>query len=139
MNAAKGDSGIRKINPNKLSWITFDVIRRVAAIFLILFCLGILYQVLNNPPKVEVVEKQAHIIKRANPAGKKSLISLSDGTKVYLNSDSEISYGSEFSDSLRHVSLKGEAFFEVAKESRPFVVETQGTKIRVLGTSFNVN
>ena len=37
------------------------------------------------------------------------------------------------------VSLKGEAFFEVQKESRPFVVETQGTKIQVLGTSFNVN
>jgi len=64
---------------------------------------------------------------------------LSDGTKIYLNAESEIRYASEFSDSLRLVSLKGEAFFEVQKESRPFVVETQGTKIHVLGTSFNVN
>src|SRR5690606_21045032 len=79
------------------------------------------------------------LISRTNPAGKKSIVTLSDGTKIYLNAESEIRYASEFSDSLRLVSLKGEAFFEVEKEGRPFVVEIEQTRVRVLGTSFNIN
>ena len=114
--------------------------RQIAATLLILFCFGMLYTVIFHPPIKEVVIKnEITTITRANPVGKKSMITLSDGTMIYLNSESEISYSSEFSDSLRLVSLKGEAFFEVQKEGRPFVVETQGTTIQVLGTSFNVN
>src|SRR5690606_25765847 len=110
------------------------------AALLILFSLGLLYQVAFDPgPLEEVAETEVITLKKANPAGKKSRITLSDGTTIYLNAESEISYSAGFSDSVRRLSLRGEAFFEVAKESRPFVVETQGTKIRVLGTSFNVN
>src|SRR5690606_2263632 len=67
------------------------------------------------------------------------VVTLSDGTRIYLNAESEINYASIFSDSLRLVTLKGEAFFEVAHDERPFVVEIDQTRVRVLGTSFNVN
>lgn len=113
--------------------------RQVAATLLILFCIGMVYTVIFHPIEKLIIKNEIVTIKRANPSGKKSMITLSDGTRIYLNSESEISYTPEFSDSLRVVSLKGEAFFEVQKESRPFVVETQETKIHVLGTSFNVN
>ena len=91
------------------------------------------------PVQETPIKKETTIVHRSNPAGKKSIVTLSDGTRIYLNAESEISYASEFTDSLRLVSLKGEAFFEVQKEGRPFVVEIDQTRIRVLGTSFNVN
>ena len=65
--------------------------------------------------------------------------SLSDGTKVWLNSGSELQFPTRFSDDKREVYLKGEAFFEVTKnEKQPFRVNANELKIEVLGTSFNV-
>ena len=125
--------------PNREWNFTFPF-SQVAASLLVLFCLGMLYQVVFHPPIQEgAVKEEPMLISRSNPAGKKSVVTLADGTKIYLNAESEISYASQFSDSLRLVSLKGEAFFEVQKESRPFVVEIDQTRVRVLGTSFNVN
>mgnify|MGYP001329674619 CR=1 FL=1 len=67
-------------------------------------------------------------------------LALPDSTIVYLNSDSELSFPSRFSDSVRAVSVRGEAYFEVAKDpERPFFVEMEGVEVRVYGTSFNVN
>lgn len=68
-------------------------------------------------------------------------ISLSDGTKVWLNSMSELRFPVSFSSKNRTVYLKGEGYFEVAKDSkRPFIVELKDkSKIEVLGTHFNVN
>ncbi len=64
---------------------------------------------------------------------------LSDGTRVYLNSESELRYPVRFMGKEREVELKGEAFFEVKRDpSCPFVVRTGEMKTRVLGTSFNV-
>lgn len=114
--------------------------RGIAACILILFCMGIIYQLIISPNSTpEASSHNVTMIKRANPAGKKSILTLSDGSKIFLNSGSEISYTSGFNDSLRLVRLVGEAYFEVQKENRPFVVETGNTKITVLGTSFNVN
>lgn len=64
---------------------------------------------------------------------------LPDGTKVFLNYNSSISYPESFNGDLRTVSLQGEAFFDVKPDaSHPFVIDANGTEIRVLGTSFNV-
>ncbi len=64
---------------------------------------------------------------------------LSDGTTVMLNKNSSITLASDYGNRSRDVKLDGEAYFMVSKDkSRPFVVETKGTKTRVLGTSFNV-
>lgn len=64
---------------------------------------------------------------------------LPDGTKVWVNSASELSYPLAFGKSLRQVELRGEAYFEVAHEkNRPFIVRTAHGDIKVLGTAFNL-
>ena len=139
-NILKAEKDAKSLPSNKQVWNFNFPWRGMAASLLILFCLGMLYQLVMHPPLGEAPSKEEiTLISKSNPAGKKSIVTLSDGSKIYLNAESEISYASAFSDSLRLVSLKGEAFFEVQKEGRPFVVEIEETKIRVLGTSFNVN
>ena len=70
--------------------------------------------------------------------GTYSLI-LADGTKVYLNSGTELEFPSRFSKEKRQVILKGEAYFEVARnENKPFIVQVNEMAVKVLGTSFNV-
>ena len=64
---------------------------------------------------------------------------LPDGSTVYLNGNSILTYPAKFSASQRRVELKGEAFFKVTKEpSRPFIIQTNDAKVQVYGTSFNV-
>jgi transmembrane sensor len=64
---------------------------------------------------------------------------LPDGTRVTLNRESKLLYPEEFNDSIRQVTLVGEAFFEVAPNpNMPFVIKTEGASVKVLGTSFNV-
>lgn len=71
--------------------------------------------------------------------GAKSRLLLPDGSVVWLNSGSRISYPANFTDSLREVELEGEAYFDIAKDAgRPFIVHTRDINIRVLGTAFNV-
>lgn len=72
--------------------------------------------------------------------GQKTNITLSDGSVVWVNSESKLSYGSHFNARERVVKLDGEAYFEVAHDkSRPFLVEANGMQINVHGTKFNVN
>ena len=70
-------------------------------------------------------------------AGECSLV-LDDGTQVWVNADSRLRYPVQFVGEERKVFLEGEAYFVVAKESKPFVVSTSRGDIRVLGTTFNV-
>lgn len=65
---------------------------------------------------------------------------LADGTQVWLNSDSELRFPVNFTGNERRVFLKGEAFFQVAKdEMKPFRVETGALEIEALGTQFDVS
>ncbi len=74
------------------------------------------------------------------PYGKRSEITLADGTHIWLNSGSQLSYPSRFKTNSREVYLAGEAFFDVtADASKPFYVMTRDVKIKVLGTKFNVS
>ncbi len=71
--------------------------------------------------------------------GTKTKLILPDGTVVWLNSDSKLSYSEKFNEAIREVDLEGEAFFDVVKDkNRPFIVKTSALKIKVLGTAFNV-
>ena len=73
------------------------------------------------------------------PRGGEYMLELSDGTKVWLNSDSELRFPITFVGDRRSVEIEGEAYFEVAKdEGKPFHVLAKGADIKVLGTSFNV-
>lgn len=72
--------------------------------------------------------------------GKRFKMQLSDGTLVWLNADSEITFPSNFDGKERKVLAKGELFFDVTEnKSQPFVVETPTGNIRVLGTAFNIH
>lgn len=74
----------------------------------------------------------------AVPRGGEFSLVLPDGTKVWINSESTLSFPSRFSDT-RVVTLQGEAYFDVMKTGLPFEVKTPNTTIRVLGTQFNVS
>ena len=76
-----------------------------------------------------------------NPRGSKVIqITLSDGTKVWLNSESSMRYPTAFTGSERVVEVTGETYFEVAKNPvMPFHVRKDGMEVTVLGTHFNLN
>ena len=74
------------------------------------------------------------------PLGMRSSLTLPDGTKVWLNAGSSISYPVLFANNSREVRLQGEAYFEVKKDkSWPFVVNTKNLDVVVTGTTFNCN
>ncbi len=74
------------------------------------------------------------------PRGGQYKIKLSDGTDVWLNSETTLIYPTRFAGKERKVKLIGEAYFEVAKNAdQPFVVESGGLEILVTGTEFNVS
>jgi len=80
------------------------------------------------------------VLELATPLGGIYQVTLPDGTKVWLNAGSSLKYPMSFAKNERRVSLEGEAFFEVTKDSaRPFKVLSKGQEIEVLGTAFNVN
>ena len=66
------------------------------------------------------------------------LIRLSDGTAVLLNNNSSLNYPETFEGKVREVTLSGEAFFSVTKDTRPFIIMTTNAKTTVLGTEFDV-
>ena len=71
--------------------------------------------------------------------GRQARIILSDQTEVWLNAGSRLVYPTIFEKDIRKVQLQGEAFFKVSKDkTKPFIVETGNSRIKVLGTSFNV-
>ena len=73
------------------------------------------------------------------PRGGKHQLNLADGTKVWLNCQSKLQYPVWFSDTLREVSLAGEAYFKVMhNKEKPFYVIINGVRLQVLGTEFNV-
>lgn len=65
---------------------------------------------------------------------------LPDGSRVWLNAESSIRYPAAFSGDIREVSVTGETYFEVAKDTRrPFIVSVNGISVKALGTAFNIN
>ena len=73
-------------------------------------------------------------------AGSKTRITLPDGSSVWLNSNAKMRYPEKFTGKFREVELEGEAYFEVANDrGHPFIVNTDGMRVRVLGTSFNLH
>lgn len=71
--------------------------------------------------------------------GSKSKVELPDGSVVWLNAGSKLTYNKDFGQVQREVTLSGEGFFDVAKmKDKPFVIHTANINIKVLGTVFNV-
>ena len=75
----------------------------------------------------------------ATKRGSKSFIKLPDGTQVWLNADSKLTFKENFGDKTREVSLNGEAFFDVFHDAEhPFIIHTGKADVKVLGTTFNI-
>jgi len=70
--------------------------------------------------------------------GQTKEVTLTDGTRIRLNAGSKLQYPKHFSAKERQIKLAGEAFIQVTKNSKPFIVETKQARTRVLGTQFNV-
>lgn len=120
----------RQIKPNPKSKVR-ELYFRYGVAASLLFILSVSawfwYQSAINPPNFISATHQA------------SPIQLEDGTKVWLNKGAYLRYPPSFTSSKRMVYLSGEAFFEVARDTlHPFIVQAQGTTVKVLGTSFNV-
>jgi ferric-dicitrate binding protein FerR (iron transport regulator) len=130
---AKAIKAAGKKSTAKLLWIKrFSV---AAAVCALLFGLHWLHH--PNPESLSFV--QNHKSEVSARMGAKSKILLPDGSTVWLNSGSKLTYSDNFRDTVRSVELEGEAFFDVVKDAKhPFIVHTSGIDIRVLGTAFNV-
>lgn len=97
---------------------------------------GLVYDTANDTPKTVQLLYNKIIV----PRGGEFFVTLTDGTSVWLNADSELEYPVQFAGNSREVRLKGEAYFVVHKDSkRPFVVHSGEYSLRVYGTEFNLN
>ncbi|MGQ7869159.1 FecR family protein [Sunxiuqinia sp. sy24] len=110
---------------------------KIAAVFAIAFVLGYFYFDLN--PTTETQELHADYIITEVPYGSRSVVTLPDGSRVWINAGSSMSYPVTFDENQRTVWLAGEAFFDVVtNKDRPFFVEALGVKVKATGTRFNV-
>ncbi|WP_343671083.1 FecR domain-containing protein [Chitinophaga sp.] len=72
------------------------------------------------------------------PKGGQYQVTLPDGTQVWLNSATKLTYPDHFEGDTRQVELDGEAYFAVSKGTQPFIVKSRGQAVQVLGTEFNI-
>lgn len=107
---------------------------RIAASALLIIGIGVTFLYLNNSGVLS-----QNITIAANAYERNKEVSLPDGSKVYLNRNSELSYNKSLGKSSRSVKLKGEAFFDITRDpSKPFIIDAGNARVNVLGTSFSV-
>jgi transmembrane sensor len=95
----------------------------------------LVYQANNNEKNAEVEYNTL-----TTPRGGQHMLTLADGSQVWLNAASSITFPTAFTGNARNVQITGEAYFEVVKNPRlPFTVSVNGQTVRVLGTHFNIN
>jgi len=134
-NVLKKNHKTNYYSPNKNIWNSQI---KVAASIAILLLSSIAYVWHANLPD-KVIAKKTIAYKKNNPVGQKSLMTLIDGSTVRLNSGSSLVYNSDFGINNRMVELKGEAFFDITKNSSlPFIITSGKLLTKVIGTSFNV-
>ena len=130
------ETPIRSIqDDSSFSWTYWA---KIAATLILVGTLALVfYKNFDNSSGVQVAKSE--LITKENPKGVKRQVKLPDGSNVWLNAESSISYEPRFTDSSRFVKLVGEAYFEVMKDTqRPFQVESEGIVTTALGTAFNV-
>jgi len=117
-------------NPVKNRSVFFRHALRAAAVFIPLLLAGyLIFSYYSKPRLLTIVTTEAISEK-----------TLSDGSVIKLNQNSELKYPEEFNDETREVALTGEAFFKVAPDpGKPFIIHSGGVDVRVIGTSFNVS
>ena len=109
-------------------------LKYAASIAIVCLLAANIYQAFRNKPSDELAANTIEV-----PVGQRVAITLADGSKVWLNSGSVLTYPAKFDSKNRMVRLDGEGYFEVtADKERPFVVNTTKLDVKVLGTKFNV-
>ncbi len=111
---------------------------KIAASILLLCAFSFLFYYLGN--QSTAMEKAVELmIEKETEPGQRLTTKLPDGSVVTLNSGTKLTFPEKFDDNQRIVELNGEAFFEVEHDKdRPFIVRSNGSIVKVLGTSFNV-
>ena len=124
-------------NSGSSGWM--NVIKLAAAIFLLPVLAYSGYLTQKNFALKKMLEEHIVMQTITSRQGMVSQFLLADGTKVWLNSNSELQFPSYFNGDFREVKLKGEAYFEVVKNKhQPFRVHADDLNVEVLGTSFDV-
>lgn len=122
-------------SPEKFKQLRIQIFKQVAAAVIIAVGLtALISYFIWAKPKEQLVYHQLTV-----PSGQLAQLTLSDGTKIWLNSKSKLTYPATFASDLREVMLDGEGYFQVSHNvKKPFIVKTSHLDVRVLGTSFNV-
>lgn len=127
----------QRINKPEKNEFRFYEIIKIAAI--VIFAIGAGWLGHSVYTEISINNSQAEQKTIEASKGQIKEIFLADGTHVWLNSDSRLSFPNHFSETTREVELSGEAFFEVtASEKKPFVVKTGNHTVKVTGTRFNI-
>lgn len=114
------------------------LLRAVATLIILVSTTFVLFFVASD--KKDVAVPNVTTIQKKTLPGQKSAITLKDGTVVWLNSGSSITYYSDFNERIRLIHLEGQAYFDVFQDkSKPFLVKCRDLRIEALGTSFDVN
>lgn len=112
---------------------TLGILARVAAVILLMVASAYLYSRYGIPGVAG--ESQTIVV----PPGQHAELYLADGTHVWLNSGSKLTFPGQFAKNTRRVTLDGEGYFAVTSNARwPFIVETNRCGVKALGTEFNV-
>jgi len=122
--------------PAKKSWKKWGYILTGFAV-----CLCIAAIIFFDNSKVQGKETIDQLAKNeiSTRKGSKTKLLLPDGTQVWLNASSKLDYTKDYGNKIREVTLSGEAYFDVVKNTeKPFVIHTSKMDIKVLGTAFNV-
>lgn len=108
---------------------------KIAAIFIAAIILITILYPANETSTPEKSAQQTLYV----PAGQRAELTLSDGTKVWLNAKTTFTFPDRFDNNQRNVKLEGEAYFDVThNENAPFVIQTEKYNVKVLGTEFNI-
>ena len=120
--------------------VNFNKYLKLAASWLLIFGLGSFVTWWFSGRSKELIASQTNkIIEISTPLGARSMIKMPDSTVIWLNAGTTITYSQDYGQQTRTLNLKGEAYFNVAKDSvHTFIVNTEGITVRALGTRFNV-
>ncbi len=124
----------KKIRKRSIRTLSLQLLKYAAVILITIGCYTLYTNYLTSPEETNTLWSTVE-----TPAGQRTFIQLPDGTGVWLNAGTKLSYPANFSSKKRRVNLEGEAYFEVfSDKENPFHIETDYMNVDVLGTKFNL-
>ncbi len=119
--------------PSSRVKVILNYMVRIAAVLLMFLSVILIFQIRK--------ERLAESVKQtlSTPLASRTSFVLPDGSVIWLNAGSSVTYPGRFTGESREVSISGEAYFDIVKANSPFIVKTEGFSIEVLGTAFNLS